>query len=292
MLKLPIFRTLATAMLLAVCAPASAQTRALPSKLYGVTIDDIEGIDVQVTALNALSQRPIARVVFDRIGPAYYAPALAKIYPVAWTMGEIVDSSDMRKYSLEQYMNRTANYLDKVGNLVDVWEIGNEVNGEWLGNTADVVAKISGAYRYMKERGRVTALTLYYNEDCYSRRANEMFTWTQKNIPADMKAGLDYVLVSFFPGDCNDIKPDWVQVFSRLVAMFPNSKVGFGETGISHGGTFEQKAALVREFYGMPAPSANYVGGYFWWYFTEDMVPMTRPLWSVLNTAIANSPAY
>ena len=288
----PMLRSLAAATLMTVSALAWAQPKPLPARLYGVTIDDVDNIDAQVSALNALSQRPIARVVFDRVGANQYAGPLAKIHPVAYTMGELADSADVRKYSLQQYLDRTASYHDRLGDLVDVWEVGNEVNGEWLGKTEDVVAKVSGAWRYLKARGRRTALTLYYNENCWSRAANEMFTWTQKNIPADMKQGLDYVFVSFYPGDCNDISPDWARVFSQLSTMFPNSKLGFGEVGISDGGTDAEKTQLIQHFYGMPALSQRYVGGYFWWYFSEDMVPMTRPLWRALNTAIANSPQY
>jgi hypothetical protein len=34
----------------------------------------------------------------------------------------------------------------------------------------------------------------------------------------------------------------------------------------------------------------RYVGGYFWWYFAEDMVPDTSPLLSVLTKAESHAP--
>jgi hypothetical protein len=30
----------------------------------------------------------------------------------------------------------------------------------------------------------------------------------------------------------------------------------------------------------------DYVGGYFWWYFAEDMVPKTKPLFATLSAAL------
>jgi PASTA domain len=35
---------------------------------------------------------------------------------------------------------------------------------------------------------------------------------------------------------------------------------------------------------------SRYVGGVFWWYFWEDMVPKTKPLWTTLNNAIQGQP--
>jgi hypothetical protein len=46
--------------------------------------------------------------------------------------------------------------------------VGNDINGEWLGTTPDVVAKMKGAYDLVKARGNRTALTLYYNHNCFS----------------------------------------------------------------------------------------------------------------------------
>jgi hypothetical protein len=48
-------------------------------------------------------------------------------------MGELVDSSDMILYTLQQYHGRTAQYLSTLGSKIDIWEVGNEVNGNWTG---------------------------------------------------------------------------------------------------------------------------------------------------------------
>lgn len=260
----------------------------MPLPLYGVTVDDVSGLPSITEALSKLSRTPTTRIVFDEFQPASsYRQAAVAIHQVSYVMGEILDSQYMNTVSVQGYLDRTSEYLSTLGDMVDIWEIGNEINGEWLGKNVDVVAKMSGAYDLAKSQGRTAALTLYYNQDCWSNPSNEMFTWAQSNIPDRMKLGLDYVLVSYYEEDCNNLKPDWNAVFAKLSAMFPNSKLGFGEVGTSNALT---KAAYLQRYYALKPPVANYVGGYFWWYFREDMVPYTQPLWSTLNDAIASTP--
>lgn len=98
-----------------------------------------------------------------------------------------------------------------------------------------------------------------------------------------MKQGLDYVWISYYEDDCNNLQPDWPQVFQKLATMFPNAKIGFGEVGSIHA---DKKADYINRYYNMNINHPNYVGGYFWWYFSQDMVPMTKPLWNTINTAI------
>lgn len=141
----------------------------------------------------------------------------------------------------------------------------------------------TGAYDKVKAAGKKTALTLYYNKGCYDKADHEMFTWTQANIPARMKTGLDYVLISYYEDDCNGLEPDWNTVFTQLAALFPNSYVGMGECGTTKSAS---KAAYVERYYGMQVDAPHYVGGYFWWYFREDMVPSTNALWTTLATAM------
>ena len=248
-----------------------------------MTVDDVQDLPAITDSLSRLSRTPTTRIVFDEYQPASdYRKAAVAINKVSYVMGEILDSQYLTTANVQGYLDRTREYLAALGDVVDIWEIANEINGEWLGNNADVVAKMSGAYDIAKGQGRTTALTLYYNQDCWSKRSNEMFTWADANVPARMKQGLDYVWVSYYEEDCNNLKPDWDAVFTRLSAMFPDAKVGFGEVGT----TQSDKAEYLKRYYALKPPVANYVGGHFWWYFKQDMVPHTKPLWSVFNTAI------
>ena len=264
--------------------PSIASGRKVPTPLYGVTIDDISGLSDITTSLSKLAKTPTTRIVFDEnVAPSYYRKPAVEISKVSYVMGEILDSQYVNTVSVPGYIDRTTQYLSALSDVVDIWEIGNEINGEWLGSNADVVAKMTGAYDLVKSQKKTTALTLYYNQDCWSKPANEMFTWANANVPARMKQNLDYVLVSYYEADCNNLKPDWPAVFKKLAVMFPNSKIGFGEVGTA---TRAEKAAYLTRYYTLKINEPNYVGGYFWWYGRQDVVPYTKALWSTLNSAI------
>jgi hypothetical protein len=202
-------------------------------------------------------------------------------------MGELLDSFYMPNVTIAAYRARAREYVSTLGPLVSIWEVGNEVNGEWLGTTPDVVAKITAAHAEVKAVGGKTALTLYYNDGCWARRENEMFAWVDANLPASLREDLDYVWVSFYEDDCNGIQPDWTTVFRRLGDRFPRSALGFGECGTANAAL---KPAYLQRYYGMQVDAPRFVGGYFWWYFSEDMVPATRPLWTTLRDLLAASP--
>jgi predicted DNA-binding protein YlxM (UPF0122 family) len=260
---------------------AATPLRPVPSPLYGVTVDSIDPLDDIVAALGSLPRRPTTRIVFDaKMPPAEYVEAVDRIREVSYVMGEIMDSAPVNRYTVSQYARRTSQYLKSFGKKVDIWEIGNEVNGDWVGKRRTMARKVIAAYRQVKAKGYRTALTLYYNEGCWGSPGNEMFKWANKYLPRSMKNGLDYVLVSYYEEDCQDLRPDWNTVFTRLAKMFPNSKIGFGEVGTARP---LEKADYMTRYYRLNIPHPNYVGGYFWWYFKEDMVPMTQPLWQILS---------
>ncbi|RUM94275.1 MAG: hypothetical protein DSZ28_04040 [Thiothrix sp.] len=258
--------------------------RAIHHPLYGITIDSVEPLDKIVDSISSLSKRPTTRVVFDKWAPASdYTQALEALYPDSYIMGEILDSFDVKDYTTRQYHERVKEYLDAHGDKVDIWEIGNEVNGEWLGHPGQVVSKIEDAYHQVKTRGYRTALTLYYNKDCWKYAEEEMFNWVATRLSADVRKGLDYLLVSYYEEDCNDLKPDWQGVFNRLGELFPHAKLGFGEVGIKD---TDRKANYLESYYTMRIDHPRYVGGHFWWYYRQDMVSKTKLLWSILDNVL------
>jgi hypothetical protein len=254
------------------------------TKIFGVTIDDISNLDEIVKSLEKLPVKPTVRIVFDEWIPAeQYVEAVNRIGKVSYIMGELLDSYYMKDYSNEQYRDRVKNYLDVLGNKVDIWEIGNEINGEWLGNSSDVREKVKTAYTLVKEKKMKTALTLYYNKDCWEKPENEMFAWVNRYIPDDIKNNLDYVFVSYYEDDCNDFQPEWQNVFDSLHVIFPNSFLGVGECGTKYP---DKKAKYMKRYYSMNTKTPNYVGGYFWWYFKQDCVPYTKDLWKIIYSLI------
>jgi hypothetical protein len=92
--------------------------RDVPDPLYGVTVDDVSNITKIVNSSTNLSHMPTTRIVFHYgQAPSAYTSAANRIKPVSYIMGELVDSSNMIRYTLQQYHDRTAQYLSALGNL-------------------------------------------------------------------------------------------------------------------------------------------------------------------------------
>lgn len=258
--------------------------REVSNPLFGITIDAIDPLKKIINSISSLPKRMTTRVVFDEWVPAVeYTEALEALHPKSYIMGEILDSYYVKDYSIAQYSQRVKEYLDTHGDKVDIWEIGNEVNGEWLGNPEHVATKIEDAYQQVKGRDYKSALTLYYNKDCWAHSWEEMFQWAETRLSNNLRTGLDYVLVSYYEEDCNNLKPDWQKVFNKLGKLFPHAKLAFGEVGTSKS---RNKAEYLKRYYTMKINHPRYVGGHFWWYFIQDMVPKTKTLWSTLNDVL------
>ena len=257
--------------------------------------------------------KPTVRIVYtpgnkkDYFPASSYLDATSQIHGVGYVMGQPVDSAYMKCFTPAEHLIRFKDYVTTLGKVVDIWEVGNEINGEWLfGETkecspkasvistsqADVITKMTEAYDYLKSQGKVTVLTLYYNTPDAKPAANEMFAWVNANIPARMKTGLDYVLVSYYELDYGGFKPDWQQMVSQLAAIFPNARLGVSEFGWSN--TKAPDAVIkdiVTRYYAVHPNVPNWVGGGFYWEFAIDMVPYdpaSGSLWNTINTAMAN----
>jgi hypothetical protein len=259
----------------------------LPSPLYGVTIDDVAGMSTVLADEAALPFKPTTRVVLDNAPASGFTSAIAQLHGVSNVMGEILDSSDMSSVSDSQVDADTKAYLSAFGSNVDVWEVGNEVNGNWTGSYASVIQKVETMYNDVKAASpsALTALTLYYNNpsggpadncgDGTSELTPEQFT--QQYVPAAMASGLNYVLLSYYPTQCGDYEPSSAQVASdveALHALYPNAQIGFGELGTPNqtsASSVSQANQIMQWGYSLNPGLSYYVGGYFWWYGEEDV---------------------
>src|SRR6266403_1469617 len=269
------------------------------SWLWGVTTDDATVQTAsQVSAVAAFSKRVTIRAVFDPpVGgsPAAtdYLSSVQALSAKADVMGLPVDSSAMSQFTTADISARIAEYLAALGPYVRVWEIGNEVNGNWLGQ--DVITKVETMYDAAKAAGKLTALTLYYENP--PTPGYEMISWVDQNIPPGhrMRSGLDYVLVSYYEdqnGGHQLTQSELDTMFSALATRFPGAKLGFGECG--WGGQIPSdnatRAALIQRFYGYRVPSVpRYIGGCFYWHFRQTMVPYGTPDWAVLQSLMSTA---
>jgi hypothetical protein len=281
-------RVIACSVMLLAAAPwaapgrASAQASPSPAPLFGVTVDGIAQLGSITRSLAALPRRATTRVVFDVHQPApYYAHAVEAIHAVSGVMGELLDSSDEQSISSAELQTRAQSYVSALAGNVDIWEVGNEVNGGWTGSYAVVEEKLMAAFDAVRAAGGRTALTLFANnfgpDNCGDGTAELTPTqFSQNYVPTRVAAGLDYVLLSYYPTQCRGAEPSAAEVASSLEAVhaiYPNAALGFGEVGLPRRvrrSSLAKAEQIMRWAYSLNPGLPYYIGGYLWWYGAED----------------------
>ncbi len=303
--------------------------------------DESEEISHSIKQINR-RHRITTRIVIDPEQDLSdeYVRHVEEISRVSDVMALVADSHDMYKFTDEgetSYVKRVEECFNKLGKYVKIWEIGNEVNGEWaayprahtetdeefdarlekelptktyeeLNAIRRKVAKqIGDAYHFINSKGGETALTFYYNDhlgkrcwptDIKGGDEYEVLNWADKYITdQQMRDGLKYVFISFYQDDCKILKgkkKEDAQAFAdnlnKLSGIFKNAGVGFGEIGpqcqfcvdrVCRRCVNQQKDFISRyykEYDELIRPKVpKYVGGYFYWYFLQDMVPKDKP---------------
>jgi hypothetical protein len=343
----------------------------IPSPIIGVTSDDVvSNLKNQKKALQLIGAKgmPTIRIVLELWqDPKLYLEAVKTLHGVegrpriAYVMCEVADSDYLWRFNDEHKDNeehsdllaRLHLFLDVLGDYVDAWEVGNEVNGEWAGwkgengcekGERDYVEARMAAVRqaighqivdvykavktHPKSANADTVLTLYFytnmNKQCWPDRLMsrdcdefhvrgedyEMLNWLGANLythPDAVDFHPTHVLLSVYEDDCRDddcndldLSPAmWVEIFEEIQGAFQDSLVGFGEVGthcrdcknkkLPRNGRecVELQRANVRKHYSelhhnigdmikKDGRKINYAGGYFYWFFTTDMVKKRR----------------
>ena len=290
----------AAAIALTVIAVTSATTPVAAqesSPLYGTTIDRITSMASVVSAMRGLPDRPTTRVYFSVSEPAgYYKAAVAQLDTVSGVMGELLDSGDATRITTSAFQSRVQSYLATLRTSVGIWEIGNEVNGNWTGAYATGAAKLTEAYNDVTAAGAKTALTLFANEFGADHCGDGLteptpVQYSKTYVPAAVRAGVTYVFESYYPTQCANTYPTSAQVASemrQLHALYPNALLGFGEVGLPHPVTHRTLATAEKVMswaYHLKPGLSYYAGGYFWWYSWQDAFTGKRLLAGALSAA-------
>lgn len=328
----------------------------IPLPLHGATIADFSFsgavqdirsssyLSEVVTSLDNLTDQPTVRITFTLCGVGQdgscSSPAAASTYTSAiqtlksqsrppFLLGEVLDSSYQGCFTPNGANNtqsaqaRWNDYVSTLGSYVDVWEVGNEINGNWLDSSdagsggiscpwkvpsttdANVVSDMEDAYSTVKSAGKLAELTLYYpgmGSGCDSPAQFDPITWAEANVPMYMRNGLDYVLVSYYHQDCSSgtdpSAQQWGTFFTQVQNLFPNAVIGFGEWGYStKKPTGSKLATLLSQGYSFdpyPLPfSANWSSGVFFWEWADTAVPYngnSGSVWEIVNTDMQSQP--
>ncbi|MDQ6873936.1 MAG: Tat pathway signal sequence [Actinomycetota bacterium] len=285
---------------------ARSHRGSLPPAQWGVTFDDISGGSSALATVSQLVQGSSVdgwvRIVFDRSEPAgYYAAEVTGAHQAGLhVLGQILDSSDMAAVSLSAWQTRVQSYVAALPS-VDEWEIGNEVNGNWLGGS--VAAKVAYAATYVKAHTSArTMLTLYWQlgED---NASDSMFTWAAANLAASTRAAVDDIGLSLYPED-HPMGAAFDRVMTTLHAAFPAQRLlvtelGYWSADLGHTWWWGSQSAptttgrlAVARLYQTAGLGYSYAGGGgYWWYYLTEALPTSTPLWgtlAALHSTVAN----
>jgi hypothetical protein len=258
---------------------------------WGFTLDGVDDAPRSLRSVADLAPGDgWVRIVFDRAEPpATYRAAIDLAHALGVrVVGQILDSSQMKDVSLAAWRRRVNNYLTSLPD-VDEWEVGNEVNGTWLG--PDVIAKVAYAARAVRARtsGR-TLLTLFWQlgED---RPRSSMFEWASRHLTPALMQDIDDVGISLYPED-HPLGIATDRVLETLHARFPAqrlliSELGYWSADLGHTWWWGSRNDPVGR--GRVAVASLYQaailgypfsgGGTYWWYYRQealDASPLRR----------------
>ena len=260
---------------------------------WGATFDTITGgiADLR-TAADLYPQDGWLRICFDPgEKPSYYAAEITHAHALGLhVVGQILDSSEMRRWSVAAFEQRTREYVGALPS-VDEWETGNEVNGNWLGSIHSVVAKTTYASQYVKTHTHARVLVTLYWELGNGPAVNAIFNWAHANL-GSFAAYVDDLGISLYPRQ-NPMGEPFDRVVTALHAAYPNQRIMITELDYDRGPGWwwgsrdsiaPQGRDAVAKLYQSAIMGYSYSGGgTFWWYFVEE-VSRENPLYHTLKS--------
>jgi len=217
----------------------------------------------------------------DRPGDWTPAVAYAKSKGLK-ILGQPVRSEDEPALSREQYLQRFRDFIAAFPQI-DAWEAGDQVNGAW--HSSAMGAKLSDAVTEIRTLapGRMVVLNLLHQINTEAPEFS-LFTWIASNLPTELRAKFDLVLVSLYPGQA-PAGMFYDQLMETVRSAFPGKMIGLGEIG--YGAPGEQlwwcydendpsgaaRRAVAAQYYPAMLDFAGSTGGGFWWNFAGEFPP-------------------
>jgi hypothetical protein len=273
-------------LLLSEFGPADTRTRLQTSPpWFGTTLDTTTSHDARLD-LAAATTAPLGwvRIVFDRNRPPsdYTSMVRAAKARGLKIMAEPVDSYYAKHYTRRQYLTQFQTFL-KAFPQIDAWEVGNEVNGSWLG--PGIAGKVADAASWVQRHSSAqVVLTLYWQIGTDSP-GSSMFNWVRANLPPSTLGNIDVVLMSTYVEDA-PLGLAFDEVMRTLHAEFPDQLLGLGELDYwspdtsrawwafdRNDPTAAGRHEVASQYYAASLGYPYAIGGCFWWYFAEEAPP-------------------
>jgi hypothetical protein len=208
-------------------------------------------------------------------------------------MGTILDTNQWpSRLTPAVYAERTRNIVLHYSEQIKSWEVGCEINGDWLGGTkepltTDEVFKIyAAAAEQVKtiEPSLETVATLYWWDGTAPDEVHSLLGWLTRYVPRGFAKDIDVVAVSLWPED-NPVGMAFEPIFDQVRSLLPEKKLMLGSFGY-----VEQDALKGYWWYspkdvdgGRKDMAILYTGaacgvskslcGGFWWQTLDQMMP-------------------
>ena len=248
----------------------------------GVTMDTIANYQSNLELARKLtSPYGYVRIVMDP-GTAFsnYAPVVDYAHSIGLkVMGQPIDSSYAKRFGGSKYLARIQSAVRALP-TVDAWEVGNEVNGSWLGS--DMGGRLDQAAAWVKANSTAKVVITFYWQIGTDAPQWSLFNWEKANLTDATVSNTDIFLVSAWIEDA-PMGYAFDQVMRTLHNEFPAKQIGLGEFGYWGQGTSQRwwygdntgvtagREAVADQYYRAALGYSYSLGGVFWWYYAEDM---------------------
>jgi hypothetical protein len=278
------------------------------SQRFGVTLDAsiVDRMDDYENVVDAIAKAGFnwVRVVF-RPNPAdfeytnqrsfneYDAVVKALKERNVRVMGTVLDTNQWPSTLTPQiYAARTRSLVLHYSDQIKSWEVGSEINGDWLGGSKeplspDKVFKIysAGAAQVKAiEPTLETVATLYWWDGTAPDEAHSLFGWLARYGRLGFGKNLDVVSLSLWPED-NPVGLAFESIFNRVRDYLPDKRLMLGSFGyveqeevkgywwLHPSDVDGARKDLAILFTGASCSMERSVCGGFWWQTLDQMLP-------------------
>lgn len=211
-------------------------------------------------------------------------------------MGCVLDTAQWpRSMTPELYAERVKNVLLHYKGKVDSWELGSELNGDWLGGVKDPFTSDEAFKIYMAGAAKARELlpgvelvaTLYAWEQTAPDPAHSLSGWLKAYVPRGFGRHADVVGLSVWPED-NPAGMGFERYFHAVADALPRHRLMLSSLGYVEGDAVNgywwldpkdvdggRKDLLILYTTASCAFRASACGG-FWWQTLDQMLPPGR----------------
>jgi hypothetical protein len=260
-----------------------AKTTPAMAPWLGVTIDTIDGYRSSLDLASGLTDpHGWVRIVMDP-GTDFsaYFPVVHRAHLDGLkVLGQPIDSFYASAFPGRSYLGRIQRAVRALP-AVDAWEIGNEVNGGWLGPAMGDRIDRAAEWLRTSHPEKTVVLTFYWQIGTDAPQWST-FDWIRDELKASTIRDTDVFLLSTWVEDA-PLGLAYDRILRALHDALPGSTVGIGELGYwgrgtsrawwygAEGNSNAGRRIVLDQLYRASLGYSWSVGGVFWWYFAEDM---------------------